>query len=681
MVTFSDIRDPSKDPPVPWSQAEPLVPGPSIVNNVGTQFKPAMCEFQGKVFLAWATMPSDNSPPSFSFTHWLPSDNGWTPPTVVPLDTWKQCNTSTMVVFKGVLYLLVPYTSLNSSDSACGIYRYNETTFEFICNWFSQWCTALTAIVHNDILHVVGYNQSDDDHFVWTYSKPDTTDIGWISSTMGFNGNLKINEQTSSNPALVFRDGHVRLMFLSHSDYRSVLEITLDMETQPPSWSSNVAVPGESGDSGISATSTPTGADAWICFKTHGGYNNLMCRWERKSNSWTSNQPMGDGMILWCENEAALLYSDSWVYAVWNSPLHGGSIYWSRRPMKQTSPQNWLGSLDDQSISIAALSIPGTHDSATSAWYFPDLGLLRTQDMSITQQLNAGIRYLDLRLGYGHIQDTNGAEIKTFVAVHGNFTIDLTVQMIFTMLYEWLDAHPTEAIIAQMKADQDQVTSQTVSNSVNDLVMANKQYWALGETIPTLDQIKGKIQLIRRFPRPDAYNGTSTTFGINATSWPNNDQGDINDPLINPNSPPVSIAIEDHYCYDNDGDIALKKKKEMVIDFISRAVSSWDASTEPNAPTNPTWFIGYTSYVTRTAGPDFSSFPNIVKVADSNFNYATKALGGDTPLNEALENYIKSQGGPGVPAMVGTVVMDYPNWNSGTLIESIIWTNKLNTSG
>ncbi|KAF5569480.1 plc-like phosphodiesterase [Fusarium phyllophilum] len=601
MVSLSDMLNPSNDPPVPWSWAEPLVPGPY---NAGTQFKPAMCEFQGKVFLAWATMPSDNNPPSFSFTHWLPSDNGWAPFTVVLLGNAKQCNTSTMVVFKGVLYLFVPYTSVDGSDSACAIYSYNETNFEYVCDWFSPWCTALSAIVHDDILHVVGYNQSDDDHFIWTYSKPDTTD----KFRHGLQRELK--------------DQRANL-----HDYRSILEITLDMETQPPSWSSNVAVPGESGDSGISATSTPTGADAWICFKTHGGYNNLMCRWERKSNSWTSNQPIGDGIILWCENKAALLYSDSWVYAVWNSPLQGGSIYWSRRPMKHISPENWMGSLDDQSISIAALSIPGTHDSATSAWYNPDLGILRTQDMSITQQLNAGIRYLDLRLGYGHRQDTNGAEIKTFVAVHGNFTIDLTVQMIFTMLYEWLDAHPTEAIIAQIKADQDQVTSQKVSNSVNDLVMANKQYWALGETIPTLNQITGKIQLIRRFSRPDAYNGTSTTFGINATSWPNNGQGDINDPLINPDSPPVSIAIEDHYCYDNDGDIALKKKKEMVIDFISRAVSSWDASTEPNAPTNPTWFIGYTSYVTRSVGPNLTLSPtNVVKVfkdvkvADSNFN-------------------------------------------------------------
>ncbi|KLO94894.1 Uncharacterized protein LW93_3584 [Fusarium fujikuroi] len=677
MSWLSEFIDPNKNPPSPWSQAEPIVPDP---NNVGTQFKPAICEFQGKVFLAWATTPSDNSPTSFSFTHWLPSDNGWAPPTVVPLGNGKQCNTSTMVMFKGVLYLFVPYTSLDGSYSACAIYSYNQTTFEYACDWGSKWCTALSAIVHNDILHVVGYNQSDDDHFVWTYSNPDTTDIGWISSTQGFTGNSKINEQTSSNPALVFRDGHVRLMFLSHSDYRSVLEITLDMESQPPSWSSNVVVPGESGNSGISATSTPTGEDAWICFKTHGGQNNLMCRWEKKTNSWTPNQPMGDGPILWCQNEATLLYSDSWVYAVWNAILQGGSIYWSRRPMKHISPENWMGSLEDQSISIAALSIPGTHDSATSAWYKADLGLLRTQDMSIIQQLNAGIRYLDLRLGYGHIPDINGAEVDAFVAVHGDWAIDLKVQMIFTMLYKWLDAHPTEAIIAQMKADQTLANPQLVSDSVNDLVVADKKYWALGETIPTLEQIKGKIQLVRRFPRPSAYNGTSTTFGINATSWPNNDQGDINDPLINPNSPPVSIAIEDNYCFDDNGDIALQKKKQKIKDFISQAVSSGDASTEPTAPTDPTWFICFSSYVTTT-GFDINAFPKVLKVADSNFNYATKALGNNKPLNDTLENYIKSQGGQGKPAMVGTVVMDYPNWNSGTLIESIIWTNKLITAG
>ncbi|KAF5640426.1 plc-like phosphodiesterase [Fusarium sp. NRRL 52700] len=642
----------------PWSEAKPIQPDPG---NYGTDLKPAMCEYHGKVFLTWASAPSP-MPASFSWTTWLPSDDGWAAASWEYLGVCRQqAYTSALVVFNDVLYVFIPWNSTitNNTEAGCAIYSYDGSSFNFICDWDSRWSTSISAVVHKDVLHIVGYNQSDDDHFVWAYSEVGTTAI---TGPAGFSVN-RIDQQSSSNPALVVRDGKVRLMFLAHNDDRPVLETTLEMGN-PPTWSDTVTL-NESGNSGISATSSPTGHHAWICFKTHDGVSNLMCHWQEKKQVWTTNRPLGPGPILYCRNEAALVYSNSWVYAVWNTYTQGHLMYWSRRPMKHMDPGSWMGDLADQNISIAALSIPGTHDSATSAYH--SVGELekrtRCQDMTITQQLDAGIRYFDIRAGYQDVEDRNEGPTVPLIARHGSRDLGLDIEEIFSFFYDWLDKHPTEAIIAQMKAEGDGVNSQYVSNDTNDLIIEKPQYWALGDSIPTLNQIKGKIQLVRRFPRANAYDNTMTPFGIDLTSWPDDTQAGIESTPLNPSSPKVKVWLEDNYKPSSDGATALKNKTGFIKDFVSRAVSSNEPVVIPTIPI--TWYIGFSSYTTSGLVPD------------SNFNYATQSLGGQTPMNKALEILIKSQGGYNNPKVVGTLVMDYPNWKSGTLIESIIYTNKL----
>ncbi|KAF5962952.1 plc-like phosphodiesterase [Fusarium bulbicola] len=614
----------------PWSEAKPIQLNP---NNYGTDFKPAMCEFHGQPFLAWATAPSA-WPASFSYTTWLPSDDGWDSPssTYIGLSR-QQANTPVLVVS-------------TMSYAGCAIYSYDGSNFNFICDWDSRW----------------SYNQSDNDHFIWAYSEVGTTAI---TSSAGFSVN-RIDQQTSSNPALLVRDGKVRLMFLSHNDDRTVLESTLAMGNAP-TWSDTVRL-GESGNSGISATSSPTGHHAWICFKTHDGMRNLMCHWKEKKQAWTANIPLGPGPILDCRNEAALVYSKSWVYAVWIVYTEGHLMYWSRRPIKNLDPESWMSCLVNQNISIAALSIPGTHDSCTGAWHdvSPSLisNLVRCQDMSITQQLNAGIRYFDIRASYKNVPARNRGQQVPLVATHGKSVVSLLIEDVLGFFYAWLDTHQTEAFILQLKADGEETDSQCVSDDFYTLIQSNlAKYWVVAETTPTLDQIKGKIQLVRRVPVPNAW-GPNKPFGINAyNNWPQDAAGAVNNPLINTGPTPPSLWVEDNYMFDDNESNALQKKKRYILDFLTRATAPLAAAA------TPVWYIEYSSYTT-----DFTvSYP----VPDSNFNYATENLGG-TSMNHSLEETIKSKGGCNRPKCVGTIVMDYPNWKSGTLIQSIIYTNSLN---
>jgi hypothetical protein len=101
----------------------------------------------------------------------------------------------------------------------------------------------------------------------------------------------------------------------------------------------------------------------------------------------------------------------------------------------------------------------------------------------------------------------------------------------------------------------------------------------------------------------------------------------------------------------------LKLKTSRIKEFIEGSVSSG---------LNTAWYIGYSSYITSDG-----------LLAHSNENYATASLGGITPLNIALEEYVQKKGRFGRSARVGILVMDYPEESTGTLIDRIIYTNDM----
>lgn len=81
----------------------------------------------------------------------------------------------------------------------------------------------------------------------------------------------------------------------------------------------------------------------------------------------------------------------------------GGKAYslnnWNKPIKNSVTTKQWMSALPD-TTNLAALSIPGTHDTMS---YNGDITwtltkpLAQTQTMSLYQQLEAGIRYIDIR--------------------------------------------------------------------------------------------------------------------------------------------------------------------------------------------------------------------------------------------------------------------------------------------
>ncbi|SDH16151.1 1-phosphatidylinositol phosphodiesterase [Pedobacter terrae] len=186
------------------------------------------------------------------------------------------------------------------------------------------------------------------------------------------------------------------------------------------------------------------------------------------------------------------------------------------------SLNNWMSVLADQN-SIALISIPGTHDSG--ATIEPVSGTAKCQNLSIANQLNAGVRYLDIRCR--HIDNA-------FAIHHGAIYQNLNFNDVLNACINFLNSHPTEAIIMSVKEEHTPSNnSRSFEQTFDSYVQQNPAKWDLGNNIPTLGSIRGKIRLLRRF-------SGSSSKGIDATAWADNTTFDINNAAAN-------LKVQDFY--------------------------------------------------------------------------------------------------------------------------------------
>ncbi len=180
-----------------------------------------------------------------------------------------------------------------------------------------------------------------------------------------------------------------------------------------------------------------------------------------------------------------------------------------------TRGSDWMKKINDNT-SLTSLSIPGSHDSGA----FHSIGDLagKCQDLSISDQLNAGARFFDIRLQ----QRNNGLKV-----VHGIVDQDLDFYDTLNDFDSFLKKHPSEALIISIKKESNAVnTTATFDESLKSALSSHSSIWDLSGSIPeTIGKLRGKIFLISRYENSTiglpAYDGwldpdssTSNTFNI-----------------------------------------------------------------------------------------------------------------------------------------------------------------------
>ncbi|KAJ9134033.1 1-phosphatidylinositol phosphodiesterase [Pleurostoma richardsiae] len=228
----------------------------------------------------------------------------------------------------------------------------------------------------------------------------------------------------------------------------------------------------------------------------------------------------------------------------------------------------WMESLHDD-YPLSALSIPGTHNSPTCHVALPSV---RCQAVGVREQLDNGVRFLDIRVSVS----PDGDDLPL---VHSAFPISLTGNRYFhdmlKDLYAFLDANPSEVLLMSVKREgTGRGTDQQLGKYLQRRYCAGDaaRRWFTEPHIPTLGEARGKIVLIKRYIADASQSG----WGIDAAEWPDNcADGTVGGGLI---------RVQDFYEVDQATNI--EKKVELARAQLERAGQQLFVTPGVNGPSS-----------------------------------------------------------------------------------------------
>lgn len=263
-----------------------------------------------------------------------------------------------------------------------------------------------------------------------------------------------------------------------------------------------------------------------------------------------------------------------------------------------------MTSLDGKFL-LSQLSIPGTHDAG--ARFEPLSGTAKCQTLTIREQLDAGVRFLDIRCR--HINDG-------FIIHHGQVDQNINFTDVLNATHGFLAANPGEAVIMSvMEEYKSENNTRSFEATFDSYVAQDPTKWLLAATTPNLNEARGKIVLFRRF------GASRLPKGIDASKWPNNTTFSIG----------KTLRVQDHYVVNDNN-----SKWDSIEKLLKEAKAG-----DPN-----TLFVNFASGYK----PGLLGLPNITKVSNS--------------INPRLTTFFK-----GKPhGRYGAILMDFVDADTASLI-------------
>jgi 1-phosphatidylinositol phosphodiesterase len=301
----------------------------------------------------------------------------------------------------------------------------------------------------------------------------------------------------------------------------------------------------------------------------------------------------------------------------------------------------WMSGLDN-SLRMAQLSVPGTHDSGTQKM---PAGPWHTQNFSIAQQLEDGIRFLDIRLAKNSAKATE----DPLRVNHGSMSCGITFGDVLSDCEAFLVTNPGEVIFMLVNDASGSATDDTVYQGfqtyLNNSKYQNRFCLSVTSTQLPMSQLRGKIVLLRRFFAPIGIelglNLQQPSKKFEGIGWPNHYSETFNTTTFDGKT---SLHIEDQY---DTGDTL--KKMKAVADSLDMAADN---------PADGKLYITFNSIA-------FSGFTTPYKYA-----WSVKHA-----MNPSLQAYFADRHAqkPG-KARLGFVVLDFYNNESAGLDNSNVRT-------
>jgi len=138
---------------------------------------------------------------------------------------------------------------------------------------------------------------------------------------------------------------------------------------------------------------------------------------------------------------------------------------------------------------ISQLSLLGSHDSC-SLFGGP---LVQTQSLSVADQLEAGVRVLDLRLD--HFRDT-------LMLVHGAFDQQITFMQVLRSVCTFLETRPTEFVLMRIKKEGVPLPPHARpfgEQVLTDIISECGALFLMCKEPPSVKEAQGKIIVLQDF--------------------------------------------------------------------------------------------------------------------------------------------------------------------------------------
>lgn len=168
------------------------------------------------------------------------------------------------------------------------------------------------------------------------------------------------------------------------------------------------------------------------------------------------------------------------------------------------------------SLPLSEINLVGTHNTCTK--YVSARYVTKCHDLTVAEQLELGVRYLDIRI------EKTGDSLKTVHSVIDCRTSffgreKLMFDSVLADCKAFLERNPDEALILCIKRD-DGAGSEETFDTLYRKYIKNDPVWFTENRIPTLGEVRGKIVFLNRSAidkTNPAY--TDKTAGLNLSCW------------------------------------------------------------------------------------------------------------------------------------------------------------------
>ena len=248
--------------------------------------------------------------------------------------------------------------------------------------------------------------------------------------------------------------------------------------------------------------------------------------------------------------------------------IGAASQYETAVTLENVPTYEWMKAIRGET-KLTEITIPGTHDSCARKFSNSVVtSVAKCQSMNIPEQLNAGIRFLDVRCEC----DSNHS-VKT---VHGSADCwdgndYYYLDFVFQHIYTWLDSHPSETVLVSIKEDDGDIGAATFTSAIYEYIHGYGQgkyfygsdynyhdYWYLGKSVPTLDEVRGKCVLMNRFDQVIATSGSTASEEESGQKikWGDYSDTSYSTPVYanvtNSNTGVGTFHVQDHYKWNTE---------------------------------------------------------------------------------------------------------------------------------